>query len=85
MVTSITEAIAAPALAENFIFARHLHALAMTQVWPIWLPPGQPSTGKSHRIDPPDGRHRRTAIRSGEESVLCSTALLRRGFISADS
>ena len=29
-------------------------------------------------------RNRRTAIRSGEESVLCSTALLRRGFISAD-
>jgi epoxyqueuosine reductase len=27
----------------------------------------------------------RPAIRSGEESVLCSTALLRRGFISADS
>jgi len=27
---------------------------------------------------------RRIAIRSGEESVLCSTALLRRGFISAD-
>ena len=28
---------------------------------------------------------RRPAIRSGEESVLCSTALLRSGFISADS
>jgi hypothetical protein len=28
--------------------------------------------------------YRRIAIRSGEESVLCSTALLRRGFISAD-
>jgi hypothetical protein len=27
---------------------------------------------------------RRLAIRSGEESVFCSTALLRRGFISAD-
>jgi hypothetical protein len=27
---------------------------------------------------------RRTTIRSGEESVFCSTALLRRGFISAD-
>ena len=27
---------------------------------------------------------RRISIRSGEESVLCSTALLRRGFISAD-
>jgi hypothetical protein len=27
---------------------------------------------------------RRTAIRSGEESVFCSTALLRRGIISAD-
>jgi len=27
---------------------------------------------------------RRSTIRSGEESVLCSTALLRRGFISAD-
>jgi hypothetical protein len=26
----------------------------------------------------------RVAIRSGEESVLCSTALLRRGFTSAD-
>jgi hypothetical protein len=29
--------------------------------------------------------NRRIAIRSGEESVVCSTALLRRGFISADS
>jgi hypothetical protein len=28
--------------------------------------------------------NRRPAIRSGEESVLCSTALLRRSFISAD-
>jgi hypothetical protein len=28
--------------------------------------------------------NRRAAIRSGEESVFCSTALLRRGFISAD-
>jgi hypothetical protein len=27
---------------------------------------------------------RRIAIRSGEESVFCSTALLRSGFISAD-
>ena len=27
---------------------------------------------------------RRITIRSGEESVLCSTALLRRGSISAD-
>jgi hypothetical protein len=27
---------------------------------------------------------RRLAIRSGEESVFCSTTLLRRGFISAD-
>jgi hypothetical protein len=27
---------------------------------------------------------RRIAIRSGEESVFCSTTLLRRGFISAD-
>ena len=31
------------------------------------------------------GLSRRIAIRSGEESVVCSTALLRRGFISADS
>jgi hypothetical protein len=31
-----------------------------------------------------DSRNHRVAIRSGEESVLCSTALLRRGFISAD-
>ncbi len=30
------------------------------------------------------GLDRRTAICSGEESVLCSTALLRRGFISVD-
>jgi hypothetical protein len=28
---------------------------------------------------------RRIAIRSGEESVFCSTTLLRRGFISADA
>jgi hypothetical protein len=33
---------------------------------------------------PSDRIHRRPAIRSGEESVFCSTALLRRGFISAD-
>jgi hypothetical protein len=30
------------------------------------------------------GLNRRPAIRSGEESVLCSTALLRSCFISAD-
>ncbi len=36
------------------------------------------------RIDFHLSLNRRTAIRSGEESVLCSTALLRRGFISAD-
>lgn len=29
-------------------------------------------------------KHRRPSIRSGEESVLCSTALLRRGFTSSD-
>jgi hypothetical protein len=28
--------------------------------------------------------HRRLAIRNGEESVVCSTALLRSWFISAD-
>jgi len=36
----------------------------------------------SRRRGNPDDR--RFAIRSGEESVLCSTVLLRRGFISAD-
>ena len=31
------------------------------------------------------GAGRRVTIRSGEESVVCSTALLRRGLTSADS
>jgi hypothetical protein len=36
------------------------------------------------RAGRPRKQNRRPAIRSGEESVLCSTAPLRSGFISAD-
>jgi hypothetical protein len=35
-------------------------------------------------VKPSGSTDRRAVIRSGEESVLCSTALLRRGLISAD-